>query len=150
MVKRIVRGENIIGYAPFSLAILYGWIAFGIIGVISYVLKLFGGPNITLGFEPAILEAVTNILIALGAMFMIASSKTDELGSAWRRDNIGIRLSLGGWVGYTIGILRADWMVIGGVVICLLFITAIIARWVSMYTYKKFIMIRVSRLWNRG
>lgn len=150
MVKRIIKSDDIAGYTPFSLAILYGWIAFAVVGIASFIVKTLGGPSMTLGFELAFLEAITNVFIAFGAGFMIVSSRVDELGLAWKLDNIGIRLSLGGWIGYTIGILKADWMVIGGVSICLLFIAAIITRWVSTYTYEKFIRMRVSKLWNHG
>lgn len=149
MVNRMLNSSGS-GFTPFSLVILYGWVAHGLLSVGSFFVK-HTGVFMTLPFQPPILEPITGVLIAIGACLMILSNmKWEKISTAWLLDNIGMSFALGGWVSYIFGINFANWEAVGGILMCLVFITAVLSRLMFTYSYEKFITARVQKLWNSG
>ena len=149
MVKSI-SSRQLCGYTPFSLSIIWGWVAFGMLTVWSYFAKLNGGnPNATLPFVPPVLELISSLFIITGSILMLLSSRVSPLTKAWKLDRSGLVLALGGWLSQFIGIYSADFTQIGGMLFCVMSMTAIAARLVTSHTYEEYVKYEVS-LWNSG
>lgn len=149
MVNRMLGGSAS-GFTPFSLVVLYGWMAHGALSIASYFVK-HSGVFMTLPFMPPILEPITGILIFIGALLMILSNRDwKNISDSWVLDNVGMSFALGGWISYIFGINFANWEALGGILMCTIFIVAIIARMMSTYSYEKFVTIKVRKLWKSG
>ena len=138
-------------FTPFSFAILYGWIVYGILTMLSFFTNGVLDIHIGIGFLPPVLELLAGLFIVIGALCMIVSSmQWTKLSTAWTIDKIGMFMALGGWACYLAGVGFADPVAIGRVIFSLIFIVALIVRYIFTYTHRKFVRAKVSRLWKSG
>ena len=138
-------------FTPFSFAILYGWIVYGILTVLSFFTESLWDIHIGIEFLPPELELFAGLFILIGALGMIVSStQWTELSTAWTIDEIGMFMALGGWTCYLAGVGFADPLTVGRVIFSLIFIVALIVRYIFTYTHRKFVRAKVSRLWKSG
>ena len=138
-------------FTPFSFAILYGWIVYGILIMLSFFTHGVLDIHVGIVFLPPVLELFAGLFIIIGALAMIVSSmRWTELSTAWTIDKIGMLMALGGWASYLAGVVFADPVTIGRVIFSLIFIVALIVRYIFTYTYRKFVRAKVSRLWKSG
>ena len=138
-------------FTPFSFAILYGWIVYGILTILSFFTDGLFDIHIGIGFLPPVLEPLAGLFIVIGALGMIVSSmRWTELSTSWTIDKIGMSMALGGWTCYLAGVGFADPLTIGRVIFSLIFIVALIVRYIFTYTHIKFVRAKVSRLWKSG
>ena len=138
-------------FTPFSFAILYGWIVYGILTMLSFFTESFWDIHIGIDFLPPWLELFAGLFILIGALGMIVSSmQWTELSTAWTIDKIGMFMALGGWTCYLAGVGFADPLTVGRVIFSLIFIVALIVRYIFTYTHRKFVRAKVSRLWKSG
>ena len=138
-------------FTPFSFAILYGWIVYGILTMLSFFTESLWDIHIGIDFLPPWLELFAGLFIVIGALGMIVSSmQWTELSTAWTIDKIGMFMALGGWTCYLAGVGFADPLTVGRVIFSLIFIVALIVRYIFTYTHRKFVRAKVSRLWKSG
>ena len=138
-------------FTPFSFAILYGWIVYGILTMLSFFTESLWDIHIGIDFLPPWLELFAGLFILIGALGMIVSSmQWTELSTAWTIDKIGMFMALGGWTCYLAGVGFADPLTVGRVIFSLIFIVALIVRYIFTYTHRKFVRAKVSRLWKSG
>ena len=138
-------------FTPFSFAILYGWIVYGILTILSFFTDSVLDIHLGIGFLPPELELFAGLFIIIGASGMIVSSmQWTKLSTAWTIDRIGMLMALGGWACYLAGVGFADPVAIGRVTFSLIFIVALIVRYIFTYTHQKFVRAKVSRLWKSG
>ena len=138
-------------FTPFSFAILYGWIVYGILTMLSFFTNGILDIHTGTGFLPPWLELFAGLFIIIGALGMIVSSMHwTKLSTAWTIDKIGMFMALGGWTCYLAGVGFADPVAIGRVIFSLIFIVALIVRYIFTYTHIKFVRAKVSRLWKSG
>lgn len=148
MVKRIMRIENF-SYTPFSFAIVYGWIVYGLLSINSFLFES-GDIHVGMIFQPPVVEVLSGIFIVVGASLMILSSrKWERVNTSWTLDKIGMFIAGGGWSGYLLGIALADPVALWRAAICVIFLVALIVRYIFTYAYHKFVEARVSK-WNSG
>lgn len=150
MVKRVLLNLQGSGFTPFSITILHGWIVFGLWTIFSFYTKSYNN-NLTLLFTPPILEFVAGLLIAVGAFLMVLSSRRwDHMNTIWILDKVGMVFSSAGWIVYAIGISSGGTSSLTGLLVCAIFLLALLARFIFTYTYEKFVKLRVFRLWKNG
>ena len=80
---------------------------------------------------------------------MLLSGRVSPLTKEWKLDRSGLVLAFGGWLSQFIGIFSADLTQVGGMLFCVIAMTAIAARLITGYTYEKYVKYKVS-LWNNG
>ena len=69
MVKRIIRVHNY-AYTPFSFAIIYGWIVYGLLSINSFLFDV-GNIHVSMFFQPPVVEILAGIFIVVGAFLML-------------------------------------------------------------------------------
>ena len=149
MVKSII-GASDPTFTPFSITILYGWVFYGLLSISSYWFDTFDIHH-NVNFLPPQLELFAGLFIVLGAILMILSSRSwKKMNTAWTMDKIGMIIALGGWTCYMLGVGLADPTAIGRALFSVIFIVALIVRYILTYTYQQFIKARVAKLWKSG
>ena len=149
MVKRIVRVHNY-AYTPFSFAIIYGWIVYGLLSINSFLFDV-GNIHVSMFFQPPVVEILAGIFIVVGSFLMLLSSRRwERVNTAWTIDKIGMLIAGGGWSCYLIGIALADPNALWRAVICVIFLAALVVRYIFTYYYYKFVKAMVLKLWSSG
>lgn len=145
-----ISGHHGTGFTPFSFAILYGWMAFGLLSIIMFWVKLHDQLPASI-FQPPVFELISGLMIMVGSGLMLAGSNDwEDVRTGWMLDNIGMIFATGSWVLYSIAIFPPSLHSIGEFAICVLFIAALVTRFLFTRTYERFVKSRVFRLWKTG
>ena len=149
MLNRI-SGYHGTGFTPFSFAILYGWMAFGFLSVVMFGVKHHDDSLMSI-FQPPIFELISGIMIIVGSGLMLAAANDwEDVRTGWLLDNLGVIFATGSWVLYSIAIFPPDWYSVGEFAICILFIAALVTRFLFTQIYERFVKSRVFKLWKTG